>query len=100
MATLILSGSVGAGGNNNPDDVKKVVDRFVELGYTWVSGATKGNEKELVRTIKLFQSTCKGKAQAHNGDGKISLHGNTHRWLAAQNARNGLRSGETPVSDG
>ena len=86
MATLILSASVGAGGKNNPDDVKKVVDRFVELGYTWVGGLTKGGEKELVRTIKLLQSIIKGSGKADKGDGKISLHGNTHKWLAAQNA--------------
>ncbi len=86
MAILKLSGSVGAGGNNSADDVKKVVDRFVELGYTWLSGITKGNSNELIRTIKLFQSTCKGEAKASNGDGKISLHGNTHKWLAAKNA--------------
>ena len=86
MAVLSLSGSVGAGGNNSPDDVKKVVDRFVELGYTWVSGITKGNDKELVRTIKLFQSIFKGKGKADSGDGKISHLANTQRWLAAQNA--------------
>lgn len=86
MAKLILSASVGAGGKNNSDDVNKVVERFVELGYTWVSDTKKGTEKEFVRTIKLFQSMCKGKGQADNGDGKISLHGNTHKWLAAENA--------------
>lgn len=86
MAVLKLSGSVGAGGNNSSDDVRKVVERFVELGYTWVDGITKGSSSELIRTIKLFQSTCKGEAKAHNGDGKISLHGNTHKWLAATNA--------------
>jgi hypothetical protein len=86
MAVLKLSGSVGEGGNNDPADVEKVVARFVELGYTWVSGITKGNASKLIKTIKLFQSTCKGKGQANNGDGKISLHGNTHKWLAAKNA--------------
>ncbi len=86
MAILILSGSVGKGGKNNPDDVKKVVDRLVELGYTWVRGFTKGNERELVRTIGLFQSICKGKEKESYGDGKISLHGTTHKWLAAHNA--------------
>lgn len=86
MATLILNGSVGDGGKNDPDDVKKVVDRFVELGYKWVAGSTKGNEKELVRTIKLFQSIYKGSGKADKGDGKISKGGTTNKWLAAINA--------------
>lgn len=86
MATLILTGSVGSGGKNDPADVAKVVDRFVELGYTWVAGITKGNSKELVRTIKLFQSIFKGKGKAMHGDGRIDKGGTTNRWLAAQNA--------------
>lgn len=92
MATLRLSGSVGSGsskkGNphNDPKDVEAVRDRLVELGFTWVSGVTKGDDKEFIRTITLFQSICKGKGQAKEGDGRIDLEGNTHRWLAATNA--------------
>ncbi|MDZ7622445.1 MAG: hypothetical protein U5O69_08875 [Candidatus Competibacteraceae bacterium] len=91
MATLRLSGSVGSGsskkGNphNDPKDVEAVRDRLVELGFTWVSGITKGDDKEFTRTITLFQSICKGKGQAKEGDGRIDLEGNTHRWLAATN---------------
>ena len=47
MAMLILSGSVGAGGaksgipHNQPEDVAKVRDRFVELGYIWMARSQK-----------------------------------------------------------
>ncbi|MGH8607748.1 MAG: hypothetical protein ACREX9_10090 [Gammaproteobacteria bacterium] len=92
MATLILTGSVGSGiaksgtPHNQPSDVAKVRDRLVQLGYEWVSGFTLGIEAEFIGTIKLFQSICKGSPKANNGDGRIDLHGNTHRWLAAGNA--------------
>lgn len=86
MAILKLSGSVGFGGNNSSDDVKKVVDRFVELGYTRVAHCKTGKEPDMVLAIKLIQSMTKGSGKIDKGDGKISLHGDTHRWLAAQNA--------------
>lgn len=92
MATLILSGSVGDGGkqggkpHNDPSDVAKVVSRFVELGYTWVSDSTTGSEKEFIRTIKLFQSIYQGSGKADKGDGRVSPQGKTHKWLAALNA--------------
>lgn len=92
MAKLILKGSVGSGHaksglpHNDPDDVAKVRDRFVELGYVWLKGITTGKESEFIRTIDMFQSTCKGKGKVGNGDGRISLHGDTHKWLAAENA--------------
>lgn len=86
MATLYLAGSVGEGGVNDPFDVKNVVDRFVELGYVWVRDCVKGKDKELIRTIRLFQSIYKGSGKADKGDGKISVGGETHKWLAAQNA--------------
>lgn len=92
MATVKLSGSVGSGStkkgipHNDSKDVITVRDRLVALGYTWVSAITNGNDKELIRTIKLFQSICKGKGQADNGDGRVDLEGTTHRWLAATNA--------------
>lgn len=92
MATLKLTGSVGTGTpksglpHNNPEDVAKVRDRFIELGYTWVAGTMTGKESEFIRTIKLFNSTCKGSGKADNGDGRVDRHGVVHRWLAAQNA--------------
>jgi hypothetical protein len=92
MAILKLSGSVGSGSakgglpHNQPDDVAKVRDRFVELGYAWLSGITTGKEDEFIRTIKLFQSICAGSGKVDKGDGRIDRHGSSHRWLAATNA--------------
>jgi hypothetical protein len=104
MATLLLSGSVGSGSSkksiphNDAKDVEAVRDRLVELGYTWVSGITKGDDKEFIRTLKLFQSICKGKGQAKEGDGRVDREGNTHRWLAATNAPRWVKIfGETGV---
>ena len=92
MATLRLSGSVGNGTSkrgiphNDPADIIKVRDRFIELGYTWVRGVTTGKEIKLIKTIKLLQSIIKGHSKVDTGDGRIDLHGTTHRWMAAQNA--------------
>ena len=92
MAILKLSGSVGNGNStkglphNDPADFAKVRDRFVELGYKWVAGKTSPKNREFINLIKLFQCIIKGKSKLDSGDGRIDLHGNTHRWLAAQNA--------------
>lgn len=92
MATLVLAGSVGSGfaqsglPHNQADDVAKVRDRFIELGYVWLSGITTGKEDEFIRTIKMFQSICKGSGKSDKGDGRIDRYGDTHKWLAAVNA--------------
>lgn len=93
MAILKLNGSVGGGSakngspHNQADDVAKVRDRFIELGYTWVSGTTTGKEEKFVRAIKLFQSICQGNEKLNkNLDGRIDKLGEIHRWLAADNA--------------
>ena len=65
MATLLLTGSVGEGSSKNGvphneiTDVIKVRDRFVQLGYHWVSGITDGKNKDFIRLIKFFQTICK-----------------------------------------
>lgn len=92
MATLLLTGSVGAGSSKNGvphneiADVIKVRDRFVQLGYHWASGITDGKNKDFIRLIKFFQTICKGHSKFDSGDGRIDLHGSTHKWLAAINA--------------
>ena len=91
MTTLKLTGSIGTGKSkkgiphNDPSDFLKVRDRFVQLGFNWVQSKTTP-DKEFIKLIKLFQSICKGNRRVEGGDGRIDLHGNTHRWLAAKNA--------------
>lgn len=92
MATLILTGSVGEGKakggvpHNEIADVINVSNRFVQLGYHWVSGVSDGKNKDLIRLIKFFQTIVKGNSKFDSGDGRIDLHGSTHKWLAAENA--------------
>lgn len=86
MATLILSGSVGANAKNDPADVAKVKARLLELGYTRVEHCKTGRENDFALVIKLIQSMTKGSGKIDKGDGKLSLHGETHKWLAAENA--------------
>lgn len=91
MATLVLTGSVGATGKNDPADVAKVKARLIELGYTRVMSCTTGREPDFVLVIKLIQSMTKGSGKIDKGDGTISLRGETHKWLAAQNAPKWVR---------
>jgi len=92
MAVLRLSGSVGTGSSkkgiphNETADITKVRDRLVELGYTGISGVTNGKDKKFVKTIKLVQCIFKAHSKLDTGDGRVDLHGTTHKWLAAQNA--------------
>lgn len=91
MAILKLTGSVGTGRStkglphNDPADFIKVRDRFVDLGFDWVKGKTK-SDSAFTDLIRLFQCICKGSVRVNGGDGRIDLHGFTHRWLAATNA--------------
>lgn len=82
-----LMGSVGAGGTNNKEDVKKVQARFVQLGFSWVKQDGQSGP-ELERMIKMFQSIKNGKqaVESSGSDGRIDVGGDTHKWLQAQNA--------------
>lgn len=97
MATLFLEGSVGTGKatkghpHNKPADIITVRDRLVALGYDWIRSITSGTDKDFIRTIKLFQSICAGHHKFDAGDGRVDLGGNTHRWLAAENAPGWVR---------
>ncbi len=92
MAVLKLKGSVGTGGStkglphNDPADFEAVKNRLVQLGYKWIAGVTNPKDNSFIRVIKLFQSIIKGHSKFDTGDGRVDLHGNTHRWLAAVNA--------------
>jgi len=91
MSILKLEGSVGTGKStknlphNSPADLIAVRDRFIDLGFDWLRGKTKW-DTAFADTVKLFQSICKGNVRVTGCDGRIDVHGFTHRWLAATNA--------------
>jgi peptidoglycan hydrolase-like protein with peptidoglycan-binding domain len=80
-----LTGSVGNGGANNRSDVKKVQERLHSLGFTFVGVADGDVGPKTILAIKLFQSIKNGK-QKLEGDGRVDLDGDTHKWLQAENA--------------
>lgn len=84
---ITLSASVGVNGVNKSDDVKKVQERLIELGFGFFGAATgQLDEKgKLVHAIHLFQSIKDGK-QTFSGDGRVDPNGGTLKWLNATNA--------------
>ncbi len=82
--SIPLSGSVGQGGANNPEDVAMVKRRLKELGFNVSSGTTITNEDS--RSIKLFQSIIKPSAGILLGDGRIDKNLDTHQYLGSANA--------------
>jgi GH24 family phage-related lysozyme (muramidase)/peptidoglycan hydrolase-like protein with peptidoglycan-binding domain len=81
---LILMGSVGNGGKNNPEDVKKAQFVLKELGYSVGEVDGKVGAKT-IQAIKLFQSIINGQSTV-SSDGRIDANGKTHKWLNAKNA--------------
>jgi hypothetical protein len=81
--SLSLSGSVGQGGKNNPQDVMAVKNRLADLGFPIARDSTVNSNT--VSIIKLFQSIIKGKTVVA-GDGRIDVDGPTHKFLQAANA--------------
>lgn len=79
-----LSGSVGAGGRNNPDDVFALKDRLIELGFTFMT-LNRIMDPGTIQAIKLFQTIKNGK-NTIMGDGLIEPGQDTHKWLNASNA--------------
>ena len=89
MAKLILEGSVGAKGDNNPADILAVRKRFRELGYHLVAAEGEHADADLLYTIKFFQTLVSGSNKREDiakKDGTITPGKVTHKWLAAQNA--------------
>jgi hypothetical protein len=85
-AEIKLNASVGVGGVNNKNDIKAVIQRLHELGYTWVGSP--GSDRKttgLDNAIKLFQSIIAG-SEVITGDGRVDIVFSTHQWLQAANA--------------
>ena len=87
---IALSGSVGAGGTNNAEDVKKVQQRLNDLGFTFVGTVDGLVGAKTIGAIKLLQSIKSG-SQEVGGDGRVDVAGDTHKWLEATNAPHWLK---------
>jgi hypothetical protein len=79
-----LRGSVGAGGNNDPDDVFALKSRLIELGFDFIT-LNRVMDADTIQAIKLFQTIKNGK-NTISGDGLIDPGKDTHTWLNASNA--------------
>jgi len=87
MPPVNIKKSVGLGGVNNSADVRTVKARLIELGFDWLT-ADDVMGPTTVKTIKLFQGIKNGRNQVNimGNDGRIDPGGDTHKWLAADNA--------------
>lgn len=86
-AEIKLNASVGVGGVNNKNDIKTVIQRLHELGYTWVGSP--GSDRRTTgmdNAIKLFQSIIAGEQRTNTADGRVDVGFFTHQWLEAANA--------------
>ncbi|MEQ9498050.1 MAG: chitosanase [Deltaproteobacteria bacterium] len=91
---LPITGSVGAGGQNRPGDVRLVKARLNELGFGGIADSDSA-DAGFVRAIRLFQSIITGR-QRVEGDGRVDVGFGTQSWLEAENAP---RWQEMPVGD-
>lgn len=95
---IIITASVGANGHNRPQDVAKIKNRLIELGFNWLS-STSTVDSGLISTIKLFQSIIQGRTKVR-GDGVIDVNGITHKWLQANNAPKWQKMPPSSVGNG
>lgn len=82
---LDLTGSVGQGGANHPEDVTKVQQRLLDFGFGMVGSVDGTVGPNTIKGIKLFQSIKNG-SQTIGGDGRVDVNGDTHQWLKASNS--------------
>src|SRR5689334_7635953 len=87
MPTINLTATVGLNSVNNPNDVRAVKRRLIELGFNW-SQADGVMGPETIKTIQLFQAIKNGLNVVSDprNDGRINPGGDTHLWLQANNA--------------
>lgn len=87
MPTIPLKASVGLNAANQPNDVRAVKQRLVQLGFNWLQ-ADSIIGPETIRTIQLFQGIKNGLNVVSDprNDGVIAANGDTHQWLQAANA--------------
>lgn len=84
LPDVTFGGSVGSNADNQPEDVKKVRERLVKLGFDWIEIKDTCDDI-LISVIKLFQSIVRG-YQSVKCNGHIDQDDDTHKWLNAANA--------------
>ncbi len=85
--TITLTGSVGAGGRNNPADVLAIKNRLADLGFR-VSRDSVINS-ETTQAIKVLQAIINEQDRLDvrgNVDGRVDVNGKTHKALEKSTA--------------
>lgn len=99
--TINIQRSVGLNAVNDPDDVRAVKTRLVELGFTFITAdAVMG--PLTINAIKLFQAIKNGLNTVNDrrNDGRVDVNGDTLRWLQAVNAPRWQRMPAGAASEG
>lgn len=83
-----LQRSVGEGAHNDPDEVRQVKRRLVELGFDWIDDSPDGLDPAFLQALRLFQAITQGhqRVQGAGVDGRVDPSGHTLAWLQARNA--------------
>lgn len=87
MTAFKLSSTVEVGETNDPEDVRTLRRRLVDLGFDWLDVDATADD-ELRRVIDLFQSITNGRNRV-DGDGTVTVPaqwGWMYSWLRADNA--------------
>ncbi|WP_445632530.1 Peptidoglycan-binding protein [Nostoc sp. DSM 114161] len=85
--TITLTGSVGAGGVNNPADVLAIKNRLADLGFQVSRNSI--IDTDTIQAIKLFQAIINEKDTLDVGgnvDGRIDVNGKTRKALEKSTA--------------
>ncbi len=87
MPVINIKQSVGLNAVNNPDDVRIVKRRLIDLGFKWLAPDMIIGPIT-IKTIMLFQAIKNGLNRVNDSanDGRINVGKDTHRWLEATNA--------------
>jgi hypothetical protein len=86
--TFKLRNSVGVGGKNDYDDVCRLQNRLIELGFDWIDFDGKFGP-QTKHAIKLFQAIINKRHCTDNNianTGLITVGDNSYNWLQAENS--------------
>ncbi len=84
---VTIQSNVGLDGTNNPDDVRSVKTRLVELGFDVIT-ADEVMGPLTIKALRLFQAIKNGLNVVNDSrnDGRVDINGDTLKWLQATNA--------------